>query len=342
MEGPTEVVGPNEIEAFVDEWRALAAVLPATSYFQTPDWVISWWETIGDRVPTRYALWRDGAGKLEAVVALSRVRERLHRLVPLPLRLWVNTGSGPGAGDHCGWPVSAARKHAVASWVAANTSGALELRSLGSGADYVPAGARVVASAQCPRLELAPGAPIGRSRNFRQQLRARRRKVEAAGVMFAAAEGGEIGDDLLLRIVELHGARSTEMSWASSFDLSRLPFHQALIARSGPGRGPAVVTATHDGQVIGGVYGFWWGDTYSYYQLGWDQSWAELSLGTVLLAEAIEYVSGRGGAIFDFLRGAERFKYRFGAVDATDESWLLPRGWGGRILAWKRGRQRSG
>ncbi|MCZ7665851.1 MAG: GNAT family N-acetyltransferase [Chloroflexi bacterium] len=39
------------------------------------------------------------------------------------------------------------------------------------------------------------------------------------------------------------------------------------------------------------------------------------SLGVVLTAKAIEWAVANGRSHFDFLRGDEEYKYRFGAVD---------------------------
>jgi hypothetical protein len=43
---------------------------------------------------------------------------------------------------------------------------------------------------------------------------------------------------------------------------------------------------------------------------------SRLSPGTLLIAHAIEEVIREGAAIFDFLRGQERYKYFWGAGDA--------------------------
>jgi CelD/BcsL family acetyltransferase involved in cellulose biosynthesis len=40
-----------------------------------------------------------------------------------------------------------------------------------------------------------------------------------------------------------------------------------------------------------------------------------LSLGVVLTAKAIEHAIENGRSTFDFLRGNETYKYRFGAKD---------------------------
>jgi CelD/BcsL family acetyltransferase involved in cellulose biosynthesis len=52
---------------------------------------------------------------------------------------------------------------------------------------------------------------------------------------------------------------------------------------------------------------------------------AALSLGVVLTAQAIELAIARGNHTFDFLRGNETYKYRFGAMDSRVYRLLLAR-----------------
>ena len=48
-----------------------------------------------------------------------------------------------------------------------------------------------------------------------------------------------------------------------------------------------------------------------------------------------------GARTFDFLRGAEPYKYRFGAVDRWDRTWMVPRGPAGALLAARYAYRRS-
>lgn len=63
--------------------------------------------------------------------------------------------------------------------------------------------------------------------------------------------------------------------------------------------------------------------------------WAPLRLGTVLISEAVRACAEQGLHTFDFLRGTEPYKYRFGAVDRHDTTLLLPHGPTGPLLALK-------
>lgn len=335
--GPSELrTRPQDLEDLVDDWRRLAAATAGGSYFLSPDWVLGWWETLGAGTEGEVAVWRGPSGELEAVAPLGRSRQRLHRRLPLRVTAWTNLGSGPGAADHCGWPVAAGRAGDVAAWIAAKAARApLLLSDLDpeTGAPLVPAGARRVAASACPRLDIPDdGAAWPPSSGFRKQLRAYTRKLERRDVKFRWVACPELTDEHLETIFRLHELRWSATGRPSSFDRSRAGLHRRLIARGGPGRGPAMVLAEQDGRAVGALYGFRWGEVFAYYQTGWEPEWADANLGTVLVSEAVRLAGLAGARVFDFLRGAETYKYRFGAADRVDGTWLVPRGAGGRVL----------
>ena len=118
-----------------------------------------------------------------------------------------------------------------------------------------------------------------------------------------------------------------------NFGTEQLALHLRLVERSGASRGPVAIVARHGDAVAGILYGFQWRDTFAAYQWGWDPRWARHSMGSVLTYQAIRLAAERGARTFDFLRGAEPYKYRFGAVDRHDRTWLLPHGPAGTLLA---------
>ncbi|MFB7618865.1 GNAT family N-acetyltransferase [Kitasatospora sp. NPDC056181] len=143
---------------------------------------------------------------------------------------------------------------------------------------------------------------------------------------------------LLHTVLRLHGERRAALGLPTTFDTARAPLHLRVIERAaatGRGEGPGFLVAERAGAVVGVLYGFRWRDTFVYYQIGWDQSWAPLRLGTAVIAEAIRAAADQGLATFDFLRGPEPYKYRFDAVDREDVSWLVPRGLSGTLLGLK-------
>src|SRR5213080_4209371 len=73
------------------------ARIPEASYFQTPDWVLGWWETIGGKPPTELVLWRGPSGALEGIQFLSRLTRRVHPRLPPAWPFWTITESGHGS-----------------------------------------------------------------------------------------------------------------------------------------------------------------------------------------------------------------------------------------------------
>jgi CelD/BcsL family acetyltransferase involved in cellulose biosynthesis len=51
------------------------------------------------------------------------------------------------------------------------------------------------------------------------------------------------------------------------------------------------------------------------YNAGFSNEYAELSPGWLLHAEMIRWCIERGRKIFDFMRGGEEYKYRFGGIN---------------------------
>ena len=333
---------PSSLSALGHDWLELAARCDGSSYFQTADWVLSWWETIGGRPRTRIGTWRAASGRLEAVVALSRDRERLHRRLPLAVPVYTNAGSGAGAADHCGWLVSQ-RGEEVAAWLDEEIgSSALLVRSVDPDwpREALPTGARMVEATTCPCVALPLGGRSGGpSSGFLRQLQRFTRRLDREGVSFEWVPPGQVDDGILARLFELH--RQGRPDGGAAFGVDQLPFHRELARRAGPGRGPAAVLARRGESIVGVLYGFWWRDTFAAYQSGWDRSYARHGLGNVLILHALEFAADDGAHSFDLLRGTEPYKYRFGARDRRDRTWLVPRGPAGALLvARHRARER--
>lgn len=330
---PVVVHDPVELEKLAPTWRELAASGGA-SYFATPDWVLSWWEALGTAAPGRATVlvWRGPDGEPDAIVPLLNTRQPLHPRLPSGARCLTVLGSGAAAADHCGFAVAPRRADDVRAWFeAAGRRHTLWLPNLDTetGAAYVPPGARLVERTACPTMPADPER-IGSAR-FRKDLRHYGRRLAAEGVRFRFVAPGELDGQLFDALLALHARRQEAIGRATTFTEDRKAFHLALMSRSAPGRGPCATVAEGPDGPVGVLYGFLWGDTFSYYQTGWDMSYARLSLGTVLVAETVGFVRDAGATVFDFLRGAEEYKYRFGAVDRHDTTWLAGSGLG-RVL----------
>ncbi len=324
MPGPEVLRTPAQAERHAEAWRALAASLPWSSYFTTPDWQLTWWEVLGRDRTGRLALWH-GSEALDAVVGISH--GRLTPRLPWP-RCWTALGGGPGAADHLGWLVSPGSEDEVRRWLAATVRRRpllLPNTDPDSGCEELVTAPRPRSTTPCPRVPLRGQVPPASSRQ-RSDLRRKARRVQEAGVTMTWHGPGQLTADILDELLALHALRAEQQGWATSFTPARRAFHLALMDRAGPGCGPAAVVARHGDRVVGVCYGFLWNRTFSYYQLGWDADYASVALGTVLLTTSMQLASDHDCDVFDLLRGAEPFKYRFGALDRVDTTWVAGQG----------------
>ena len=70
-----------------------------------------------------------------------------------------------------------------------------------------------------------------------------------------------------------------------------------------------------DGQKAAGYLNFDYGDRIWVYNSGLDQNFRDLSPGWVLLGYLLQWANENGKTEFDFMRGDEDYKYKFGGVD---------------------------
>jgi CelD/BcsL family acetyltransferase involved in cellulose biosynthesis len=72
-----------------------------------------------------------------------------------------------------------------------------------------------------------------------------------------------------------------------------------------------------DDKIIAALYAFSHRKRTYFYLSGFDPDYSRFSIGTIILAHAIERARTEGSIAFDFLRGQEPYKYRWGAHDET-------------------------
>lgn len=332
-----------------EDWRELAALIPHSSYFSTPDWVLASWETMPAPERAEIAVWTGSDRPVEAVVPLVRGRGRLHARIPVPVTSWTLLGADPDAADHGLVLTTPHRREEVRDWLRRRTLGrSLWFPAVDAEADtgMLPPGTRRLAGTTCPRLALDPAVAAG-SKSFRQLMKRRERQLLSCGITFRWVAPPAMTGDVLDKVLDLHRTRQEHKGNTTAFGAHRRDFHLRLQARADIGRGPAALLAEREGVTVGAVYGFLWQDVFAYYNGGWDSDYARMSLGTVLLDRVISVVTGLGVRTFDFLRGGEQYKYRsFGAQDRYDGQWLRPRSasalLAGAVLRQARNRASSG
>jgi len=152
--------------------------------------------------------------------------------------------------------------------------------------------------------------------NGRQRREIRRKFRRAAG---AGAEMVLIGpdDDLETAVNDflnlLQKSTFEKRDWLN--DGRRAMFHETAQAAMAE-NALQLLFMEVEGKRAAALFNFDYNGRIWVYNSGLDPApFGALSLGVVLTARAIEKAVGNGRAEFDFLRGSEEYKYRFGAVD---------------------------
>jgi CelD/BcsL family acetyltransferase involved in cellulose biosynthesis len=317
-----------------DEWTALAE--RAGNLFATWEWADAWWATYGGGVGAELAVTacRSGeSGELVAILPLYVARRG-------PVRMLRFLGHGPA--DQLG-PVCAPEDRRA-------TAEALERLLAERRRDWnvmladrlAPAegwtgllGATVVHREESPTLQIGGRSfdeYLGsRSKNFREQVRRRARKLAREHeVEFRLADARSLDDDLET-LFRLHDARwSSSDEDTSAFDERRRDFHAAF-ARHALERGwLRLWTLVADGHAVATWYGFRFAQIDWYYQSGRDPLWERQSVGFVLMAHTIAQAFDGGMLEYRLLRGGEGYKDRFASDDPGIETVVLTRGAVGR------------
>lgn len=166
----------------------------------------------------------------------------------------------------------------------------------------------------CPQVALDGGfekvlARSSRASNFKRRLRQLRalpgfefRTVRAPAEAAAAYE----------RFLQLHDERWSAQGGSDA--LSRpaaREFHREVVRRLAEAGRVQFDELWVEGACVASIYGMDevdGGDTYYFFQSGYDPKWASKSVGLVTLGLSIEAAIGRGARIYDFLHGMEPYK----------------------------------
>ena len=189
--------------------------------------------------------------------------------------------------------------------------------------------AQCAASITCTREEPVPTVALRhpsmaawldtRSRNFRQQLRRGRRKLEESGAQFRLSSPDELDRDLD-SLARLHHARWSGRGGSRALDAPR----EAMLRLAGRELGPErfrLVSIDVDGESISAHLFVRAGATRAYWLGGFDDRWEACRPSLQVLAAAIEDGIECGDERLELGPGGQDYKYRL--ADGEDAvSWV--------------------
>jgi CelD/BcsL family acetyltransferase involved in cellulose biosynthesis len=324
-----EVTTLAALETLRPEWERLWARAPRATPFQSPQWLLPWWKHVARGTLATIAVRCNTSGEL---VALA------------PLYVYADTATGRRHLFPIGiattddldmliaprWEQRALR--CVAAHLARRDSAwdVFEAPQLRHGAALLqlapPAGWRreLLVCEPNPVLKLSGANADGTlpvPRRMAENIRFCRRRIERAGKVSYELGDARTLPDFMDALARLHARRWSERGLPGVLaDAAVLAAH----AEAAPLLQAAGLLRLYglrlDADLIAVLYCIT--DTAVaherrcyYYLGGFDPQRSAFSPGTLLIAHAIEQARAEGGAAFDFLRGAEPYKYRWGAED---------------------------
>jgi len=161
------------------------------------------------------------------------------------------------------------------------------------------------------------------STHARKKLRYYRR---AANATYESATHASL-DELLTALFDLHAARwkTRGLPGVLADDVVQ-SFHRDVARRMLDAGALRMHAMRMNDRIAAVFYGFAHQGTVYYYLSGFDPALDRLSIGSILVAHAVEEAVREGATTFDFLRGAEEYKYAWGATDRVNRRRQLFRG----------------
>jgi CelD/BcsL family acetyltransferase involved in cellulose biosynthesis len=323
-----EITAAESLAALAPEWTRLWRLSPHATPFQTPAWLLPWWRHFGQG---------------ELVVLCAREVDRLAGLLPLyihqeaSLRKLLPVGIGnsdwldaiclPGHERQvAGALLSAIAERAVRFDVC-------DLQPLPSESPLLHApGAGLaderIALEPCPVLRLAAAGELEASlpTRRRRKLRYYRRRAESAGHLRFETAQPESLPELLDAFCALHAARWERQGLPGVLaDEAVRSFHSEAAPRL-MAQGVLRLHALRlDERIVAVLYGLLAKGRLYLYLSGFDPDLAGLGVGSLVIRHAMEEAVREGVREFDFLRGREAHKYRWGASDCPSYGRRLGR-----------------
>jgi CelD/BcsL family acetyltransferase involved in cellulose biosynthesis len=315
--------------ALRDEWNALAE--RAGNVFATHEWVAAWWEEYGEDRPRLVTACRDSSGRLVALLPLYVSTRR-------PVRTVRFIGHGPA--DQLGPVCAPEDRQAAAAALLDLLRDEFRAWDLLLAERLPPSegwsgmlGGRIVHREDSPTL-VTGGRSFdeflaSRSRNFREQVRRRDRKLRREHEVEMRLATAQTLDDDLSTLFRLHEARWDEEG-SGALSGARERFHRDFARRALERDWLRLWVLEADGAPRAAWYGFRFGGVDMYYQSGRDPEWERESVGFVLLCHTIKQAFDDERLEYRLLRGGEEYKGRFASDDPGLETVAVPRGMLGR------------
>jgi len=307
-----EVVDGTGLSALERDWANLWDRAGSATAFQRPDWCVPWCEHLLHGDVQCVTVWRGST--LEALAPLFRWRDGDVEVLSL-IGAGVSDYQDALVATEADDEVTSSLEHALA----AMAWGRMELSELRDRSVLLrlalPGREELVAQDVCPALPLGKGRGLDVvAPALRKEIEYQRRRVARELGLEQVALSADAASEAL---AALHRARWAQRGQTGVIGDATEQFLRAATRRLALGR-MLMATGVRIGRELAAIaLGIVDRDCLRYYLGGFSPAHERRSPGLLAIAAAIEEASTRGLEWFDFLRGSEHYKYRFGAQDRT-------------------------
>jgi len=315
------VTSIESLEALAPEWDALWRRAPGATPFQSPHWLLPWWTHFSN-------------GGEPAVVVSPDALAPLYVLRDGDESLGMFLGTG--ISDYLDILSDGADVNALLARALEVDCQFWDLQQLRPSSLLINVGTPEGWSDNTEEMDPCPVMSIENageelsnllSTHARKKLRYYRRcAAREANVTYESATAGTL-DQLLAALYELHAARWQKrgLPGVLADDVVQAFHHDAARRMLDAGALRMHAMRMND-RIVAVFYGFAHQGTVYYYLSGFDPELDRLSVGSIIVAHAVEEAVREGATTFDFLRGAEEYKYAWGATDRINRRRQFFRG----------------
>jgi CelD/BcsL family acetyltransferase involved in cellulose biosynthesis len=315
--------------ALRDDWNALLENSRSRCIFLTHEWLFTWWKYLAaDR--SLFILTVRDKGKLVGILPLSLTPAHYSRMIPRSLQF---LGSGLVGSDYLDAMVTSGLEqdvteafsehlfraemvlHLTATRRSSSLVAQVAANLCGSGWTLVDTATNV-----CPYIKLRGQnwaeylSSLGSSHryNFNRRLRNLQKNHTLS---IEVARTPEQAQPALDTVIGLHFKRWMPKGRSEAFqDAKTIAFHREFVELAAAQGWLRILVLRIDGMPAAALYGLRYGETFYFYQSGFDPQWSGQSIGLVTTGSAIKSAIEEGAAEYDFLHGAEEYKYHWASA----------------------------
>ena len=312
----------------IDDWGDLWRRDPSSTPFQSPHWLMPWWRVFGG--DDLFVIAGRDNGRLDALAPLYVLRdedsdESLGIFIGTGITDYLDVLLAPGTVVD-GIVEQMTKDGICQMW---------DLQQLRPSSPMLAAATPPGWAANdedqdpCPVLPIADAGPELEnllSTHARKKLRYYNRCLARDASVAFEQPSSETLDSFVDALFALHAARWQRKNMPGMLADEFIQRFHRDVARAMFDAGTLRMHALRrNGDIVAIFYGFAHHGTVYYYLSGYDPAFDKWSIGTVIVAHAVEQAVREGAHTFDFLRGAEEYKYSLGAKDRMNRRRQLIR-----------------